>query len=265
MQRQPPKDLVLTGIKVMKTKELLEFQGYAWHRAAVCDAELCNLKDTLDALVSGHDYAASIRGSSQIVGARNLLDFWPECGEIAKLVLKAVPDDELTQCLRLVRVLYFDKPPGRSWALPLHRDETVAVDELPDRSLMPDGFSRPTVKSGVCHLVAPAGILNQMFTLRLHLDDMNERNGPLYVVPGSHADDDDREQGSYANMTDLDRSIEVLRAEAGDVLIMRPRLLHGSLESEEGNTQNRRILHFEFAPHDALPRPLKWKWSDAMN
>lgn len=249
----------------METKELLELQGYAWCRAAVCRDELASLKETLDALVSQHDYAASIRGSSQIVGARNLLDFWPECRTIAKTVLAAIPDEQLVQCLRLVRVLYFDKPPGRSWALPLHRDETVAVDEHPQNKCLPEGFSRPTVKAGVCHLVAPPAVLNQMFTLRLHLDDMNDTNGPLYVVPGSHADVEGEQQSSYANLADLNRSIEVLKAEAGDVLIMRPRLLHGSLESEEGNKQNRRILHFEFAPLDALPDPLRWKWSDAMN
>ena len=29
--------------------------------------------------------------------------------------------------LGLVRVLYFDKPPGQSWALPWHKDLTIAV------------------------------------------------------------------------------------------------------------------------------------------
>jgi hypothetical protein len=32
----------------------------------------------------------------------------------------------------------------------------------------------------------PAGILEQMLTVRVHLDDCNPANGPLRVLPGSH-------------------------------------------------------------------------------
>lgn len=248
----------------MEFGELLELQGYAWHRAAVADAELNKLKENLDALVSDHKCAAAIGNNSQIVGARNLLDYWPDCRSVARSLLRSIPGEISADHLLLVRVLYFDKPPGRSWALPLHRDETVAVDEHPQASQIPLGFSRPTVKAGICHLVAPVHVLDRMYTLRLHLDDMCDTNGPLYVIPGSHADVENQSCSSYANVTDLNRSVEVLRADAGDVLIMRPRLLHGSLESEEDNKQNRRILHFEFAPHDALPQPLRWRWADGV-
>jgi hypothetical protein len=41
-------------------------------------------------------------------------------------------------------------------------------------------------KVGVPHVEAPEWLLEKMLTMRLHLDDMTEENGPLKVLPGSH-------------------------------------------------------------------------------
>src|SRR5262249_56828349 len=83
----------------------------------------------------------------------------------------------------LVRVLFFDKPPGQSWALPWHKDLTIAVR---DNRLPSTHFGKPTRKAGVPHVEAPREVLEAMLTLRVHLDDVSEENGPLQVLPGSH-------------------------------------------------------------------------------
>jgi hypothetical protein len=44
--------------------------------------------------------------------------------------------------------------------------------------------------------------------------------------------------------------------EPGDVLLMSPLLLHSSLRSTKPN--RRRILHFEYAPPNALDPRLTW-------
>jgi hypothetical protein len=86
----------------------------------------------------------------------------------------------------LVRALYFDKPPDRTWSLPWHKDRTIAVE---DNSLQSDYFSRPTNKDGVPHVVAFDEVLQRMLTLRIHLDDVDDDNGPLRVkgLRGSRA------------------------------------------------------------------------------
>src|SRR6266404_493411 len=83
----------------------------------------------------------------------------------------------------LVRVLFFDKPPGGSWSLPAHKDLTIAVrdNRLPSRH-----FRNPTRKAGVPHVEAPRELLDKMLTARIHLDDVTAENGPLKVIPGSH-------------------------------------------------------------------------------
>jgi ectoine hydroxylase-related dioxygenase (phytanoyl-CoA dioxygenase family) len=82
-----------------------------------------------------------------------------------------------------VRTLFFDKPPGQSWALPWHKDLTVAVR---DNRLPSPHFVRPTRKGGVPHVEAPLSVLEAMLTARVHLDAATEENGALQVVPGSH-------------------------------------------------------------------------------
>lgn len=146
----------------------------------------------------------------------------------------------------LVRALYFDKPPDQSWSLPWHKDQSIAVAA---HGLLPTGFSRPTVKRGVPHLIAPDDVLREMVTLRIHLDAMTEENGPLQVVPKSHHSSAD--QGSGVE------NRQIIHAEIGEILAMRPLLTHASGLSKPGTTQHRRIVHLEFAA-GPLPEPLQW-------
>src|SRR5436190_2171389 len=82
-------------------------------------------------------------------------------------------------------------------------------------------------------------LLENMLTLRLHLDDMTEENGPLKVVPGSHH--------SGKAMISGDGSPVSILGRRGDVLLMRPLLSHCSNKSAEATKRHRRILHYEFA------------------
>jgi hypothetical protein len=228
----------------------LQQNGYAWVRNTLQSSIIADIGSELQLAIDQSSHDSVIQGSKQIVGVRNLMAVWPECIRLGTRLLGYLPDGSTTS-LHLVRVLFFDKPPGRSWALPLHRDETIAIAKHPPLDEIPPGFSRPTIKAGVFHIVAPPSLLDQMLTLRLHLDPMNEQNGSLFVVPGSHI----QSPGGQSQP-----EIEYLRASMGDLLAMRPRLLHGSQQSRAGCVHNRRILHFEFAPTNLLPAPLQWHW-----
>jgi ectoine hydroxylase-related dioxygenase (phytanoyl-CoA dioxygenase family) len=147
----------------------------------------------------------------------------------------------------LVRALYFDKPPGNTWALPWHKDLTVAVK---DNRLGGAHFARPTRKAGVPHAEAPVGVLERMLTARIHLDRVDDENGPLKVVPGSH-----RAGKELA----LDAGpVVTLHAGAGDVLLIRPLVAHCSNRSRDDTTRHRRILHLEFASGAELPGGYVW-------
>ncbi len=154
-------------------------------------------------------------GKGRVVGGRNLIDAWSGWRAITdKAVIGEFIGEHLGGAAGLVRILYFDKPPGRGWSLSLHRDRTIAVSQ---HQQPPDPFSKPTVKAGVPHVEATKDLLREMLTLRLHLDAMHDDNGPLVVIPGSHADAQQRKL-----------AIQTIHCNAGDVFVMRPLLSHGS-------------------------------------
>ncbi len=213
-----------------------------------CNSMIQECVRLIDENVSG---SLSTRGKT--FGARNLLDHWDGWRvvlekENLRSVLSSIPGRECG----LVRMLWFDKPPGAGWALPWHRDQTIAVQKHPvDAS----PFSKPTTKSGVPHLIAPDGLLQNMLTVRIHLDPMLKENGPLQVITGSHLNS---ESTALENETDQN-CIETILTSAGTVFLMRPLLLHGSLPSEPDTTMHRRILHMEFAPSVELPGEVQWR------
>ncbi|MCH5372813.1 MAG: phytanoyl-CoA dioxygenase family protein, partial [Planctomycetes bacterium] len=127
---------------------------------------------------------------------------------------------------------------------PWHKDRTVAVKE----NDLPCGcFCKPTQKAGIPHVEAPVWLLENMLTLRVHLDAMTEENGPLSVIPGSHRVD-----------CESDHAPITLRAGVGDVLAMRPLLSHSSSNSRPGTSMHRRIIHLELAAGAELPDGYEW-------
>ncbi|MCH7990061.1 MAG: phytanoyl-CoA dioxygenase family protein, partial [Planctomycetes bacterium] len=147
----------------------------------------------------------------------------------------------------LVRGLYFDKPPERSWSLPWHKDLTIAVQR---NDLASTHFTNPTQKAGVAHVEASRAVLESMLTLRIHLDAVTDENGPLVVIPGSH------QNGKKS--VESDRGMRKILVAAGDVLAIRPLLSHCSGNSQPGTTRHRRILHLEFAANRELPEGYRW-------
>lgn len=194
----------------------------------------------------------SRRGS--LVGGRNLLSVWSGWREItSKPMVADLVARHVGSTAGLVRILCFDKPPGQSWSLALHRDKTIAVAEHPTPA---SPFAKPTRKAGVPHVEANDELLSQMLTLRLHLDAMQEDNGPLIVAPGSHLDDI-----SLPDTPQVDRpkpSTVTIQTDAGDMFAMRPLLLHGSLAASATSKCHRRVVHLEIAPSDWLPEPYRW-------
>ena len=202
-----------------------------------------------------HDAGTLQRANGVIYGARNLLDTFPP----ARDVWRRPPVMELLTAalgphFGLVRGLYFDKPPESTWSLPWHQDRTIAVI---DNTLSSLRFKCPTKKAGVPHIEAPDEVLQQMLTLRIHLDEVTDENGPLVVLPGSHCGTSfppaQTTEGQVASLP------YVIHAAAGDVLAMRPLLYHCSGSSSPATRRHRRILHLEFAAAGQLPDGYDWQ------
>jgi ectoine hydroxylase-related dioxygenase (phytanoyl-CoA dioxygenase family) len=186
--------------------------------------------------------------SGALYAARNVLALWPAAATIWQRPALIEPLAAiLGPDFGLVRALFFDKPPSDSWALPWHKDLTIAVrdNRLPSRQ-----FTKPTRKAGIPHVEASLTVLESMLTARIHLDVVTDANGPLKVIPGSHRSGKTVAADSAAPY--------VVRAAPGDVLLMRPLLVHCSSKSAPGTAQHRRILHLEFAASRQLADGYDW-------
>jgi ectoine hydroxylase-related dioxygenase (phytanoyl-CoA dioxygenase family) len=183
-------------------------------------------------------------------GKRNVL---AEFDEVRAVVhdgrVRALVTPVLGPNARAVRGLFFDKTPTANWMVDWHQDRTIAVHERLD---VP-GYTLWTMKAGVAHVQPQVTVLEQMLTVRLHLDDNDDSNGALRVIPGSHHAGlihEDEINGWVQQHT----SVACL-VSRGDVVLMRPLLLHAS--SKATRPTHRRVLHLEFAAQ-SLPSGLQW-------
>jgi hypothetical protein len=148
-----------------------------------------------------------------------------------------------------VRAIYFDKSPQANWLVSWHQDLTVGVREKVD---IP-GFGPWSVKDGMPHVQAPVEILERMLAVRVHLDNCNESNGALRVLPGTHRLG--RLSPERIRQLRVQTPEKVCCLSEGDALLMRPLLLHASGKSQA--VGHRRVLHIEYA-NPELPGGLQW-------
>jgi ectoine hydroxylase-related dioxygenase (phytanoyl-CoA dioxygenase family) len=182
-------------------------------------------------------------------GARNLFDLAVIRGLALTPQIMKLVEEVLGPKSAAVRALWFDKTSDANWKVSWHQDLTIAVRERRD---VP-GFGAWSTKAGVAHVQPPVWILESMLAVRLHIDPCSAANGVLRVLPGSHR------AGRIAE-SDIERwradvgEVECL-AERGDLLLMRPLLLHAS--SPAVAPTRRRVLHLEFSGTE-LPQGLQW-------
>lgn len=205
---------------------------------------------TLLAAIERIDQAASVRKRGGVFAVRNLLDISPEVRELAD----SEPIHELIEPILgrdffPVRGILFDKIPGANWKVPWHQDVTIAVQDRVEA----DGFGPWSMKADVLHVQPPAFVLEQMISLRLHLDPCREENGALRVIPGSHRKGripEDQIADIRAGAAE-----HICAVEAGGALLVRPLLLHASSPSEVPD--HRRVIHIDYAAV-SLPNGMKW-------
>lgn len=191
-----------------------------------------------------------VRSRGGIFALRNLLDASPEVRELAaSQEIRNLVEPMLGPDAFPVRGILFDKIPEANWKVPWHQDVTIAVQ----KRIEVDEFGPWSMKAGVLHVQPPARVLENMLSIRIHLDDCSERNGALKVIPGSHANGKltDEEVQSLREA----KQIYTCVVRAGGALLVRPLLLHASSSSEEPT--HRRVIHIDYAA-TVLPSGLQW-------
>jgi hypothetical protein len=132
---------------------------------------------------------------------------------------------------------FFDKHARANWTVPGHQDRIIAYAGATER--------KHRIRDGIAYAELDAQTLAGLLALRIHFDRTDGDTGALCVVPGSH------QNGVMTNgqilEVPLDRYVPCVAA-VGDVLILRPLLLHRSSPSR-GDGQ-RRVLHVVYATNE---------------
>jgi ectoine hydroxylase-related dioxygenase (phytanoyl-CoA dioxygenase family) len=148
------------------------------------------------------------------------------------------------------RATLFDKSQSSNWLVVWHQDTALPLRERRD---VP-GWGPWSIKEDVICAHAPASALEQVLAIRAHLDDSNEENGSLKVLPGSHMG------GVFTDEAIHDLVIKVsavnCHVQAGGILLMRPLIVHSS-SKVKSHKARRRVLHIEYAASLNFPGGLE--------
>lgn len=212
------------------------------------------IENLIDA-ISKIDEDTGVRSRGGVYAIRNLLRLSPAINELAcSAKVRSIAEENLAKAAFPIRGTLFDKTVGANWLVPWHQDLTISVVSRID---VP-GYGPWTMKAGVCHVQPPVSILENMLSIRIHLDDCDESSGALRVLPATHRlgrltrDQIAEQQHSVASI-----SCAVL---AGGVVLMRPLLLHAS--SAASKAVHRRVIHIDYASSH-LDGGLRWSTTAA--
>ncbi|MEO6722258.1 MAG: phytanoyl-CoA dioxygenase family protein [Ferruginibacter sp.] len=165
-----------------------------------------------------------------------------------KVILKQLLGDKYF----VVKSIYFDKPPTSNWYVSYHQDLTISVD----KKLELNGFDFWTTKYNQFAVQPSLDILKSVVTIRIHLDDTDQENGALRVIPKSHL------KGICRPET-IDWTLEQeanCNVSKGGIMLMNPLLLHSS--GRTTNNRQRRVIHVEFSNQEL---PVELNWAERLN
>lgn len=183
-------------------------------------------------------------------GVRGLVAKVPSVGALAaSATVRSLVASVLGSSFKLVRSILFNKSPATNWQVAWHQDLAIAVNSQQKI----DGYSSWSVKEGVVHVQPPVDVLEQMLTVRLHLDSADDTNGALWVSPGSHRLG--RLRSSDAPGVAEKNGKHLCAVSAGDALLFRPLILHASRKA--ASTRPRRVLRLRYLRLLSGRRPLE--------
>ena len=233
------------SINYTSIKTQLQQEGFAIVSPVFSPEEVALIIDSIDNTAGNN---TTFRKSADLFAIRQFLKEVPAAKPLVFTpvltgLIKAVFGDNYA----VVKAIYFDKPPASNWFVPYHQDLTISVKEKHAVT----GFAPWTVKQNQYGVQPPVSLLQDIFTIRIHLDDTYENNGALRIIPGSHAN-------GIIHPETIEKKAKkevTCCVPKGGIMLMRPLLLHAS--GKTTNNQRRRVIHIECSS-EPLPAPLVW-------
>ena len=228
-----------------ENKTELEENGYSILEDLYSENEVSQI---LTCIESAEQSGNSFLKTEDLCAIRQLIKNIPELkGLLFNKRITELISDLFESDYFLTKALYFDKPSESNWFVAYHQDLSISVDKKANL----ENYVNWTFKKGQYGVQPPIHILVDTITIRIHLDDTDEDNGALKVIPKSHLNGIIR-----ADSKDWDSNNEkTCKVKKGGAMLMKPLVLHASNRTTNG--KKRRVIHLEFNTH-TLPEPLNW-------
>jgi len=230
----------------MKYLKEIESEGFTIIENIYTNEEIKNLISIIESETENKISESTFRQSQDLFAIRQ---FHKEIPESLKYIfnqnLNDIIKSNFGEDFFITKSIYFDKPEKSNWFVSYHQDLTISVDKKVELK----NFQNWTNKQNQFAVQPPTEILENNFTIRIHLDKTTNENGALKVINKSH------KKGVY-RIENLDLKIEtVCEVERGGIMIMKPLLFHAS--NKTTNNERRRVIHIEFSNQE-LPNGLEW-------
>jgi ectoine hydroxylase-related dioxygenase (phytanoyl-CoA dioxygenase family) len=232
----------------MNYSEEINSKGFAIIDAIYSDNEIEKIITEIEKVTQNPNDNSTFRKSDDLFAIRQFHKEIPN-------TLPYVFNQNLTEIIKnnfgenyfITKSIYFDKPEKSNWFVSYHQDLTISVDKKTEI----ENFENWTVKQNQYAVQPPKEILENIFTIRIHLDKTTKENGALKVLNKSH-------QKGICRVENIkiEEEIETIcEVEKGGIMIMKPLLFHAS--NKTTNNERRRVIHIEFSNH-VLPSELEW-------
>jgi ectoine hydroxylase-related dioxygenase (phytanoyl-CoA dioxygenase family) len=231
--------------ELSKHQEELVENGYSIIQNVYSNSEIEQILQVINSIDSSQN---NFRKSEDLFAIRQFLKEIPESFDcIFNENLRTIIHEILGDDYFVVKSIYFDKPESSNWYVAYHQDLTISVDT----KIELENFGPWTKKHQQFAVQPPIEILENITTIRIHLDDTDENNGALNVILKSHLKKIYRPETIDWNLEN-----EVSCAvEKGGIMLMKPLTLHSSKRTT--NNKKRRVIHIEFSNYQ-LPKELNW-------
>ncbi|WCM41426.1 phytanoyl-CoA dioxygenase family protein [Flavobacterium sp. CBA20B-1] len=226
-------------------KDSLNNKGFSIVEGIYTDTEIESIISCID---KADQTNTTFRKSADLFAIRQVVKEIPEIipfvfnDNLRKLIADIAGNDYF-----IVKSIYFDKPEKSNWYVAYHQDLTISVD----KKATLENFMNWTKKQNQFAVQPPISILENITTLRIHLDETNSENGALKVIENSHSKGIFRPE----NIDWKNEKETTCDVPKGGVMLMKPLLLHSS--NKTTNNEKRRVLHIELSNIN-LPKELNW-------
>lgn len=223
-------------------------EGFAIIDKVYSENEINTIISEIEKVTENETANSTFRKSEDLFAIRQFHKEIPETlGFIFNQKLREIINLNFGENYFITKSIYFDKPEKSNWFVGYHQDLTISVNKKVDI----ENYENWTTKQNQFAVQPPKEILEQNFTIRIHIDKTTKENGALKVLNKSH------KKGIFRTESiEVEKEIETFcEVEKGGIMIMKPLLFHAS--SKTTNNERRRVIHIEFS-NQKLPNELEW-------